>query len=200
MRRPTVRAIRTWAVTTLIIALLGAPAGLLWREISPEVTYIVVRGQALLAEPEGQGPIGVDGRFAVVAVVAGLLCGAAAYLFGGRGNDLPLLFGLAAGGLAASLVAWRLGHQIGLDGFQRAVRRAPDGRTLTGVVQLRATGILVFWPLLSVAVYGVLEAVVRRLPSGDVGERGAGEADQVGGGQLDLQTAPAGRDVDGREG
>ncbi|MFC5751152.1 hypothetical protein [Actinomadura rugatobispora] len=196
MRRPTVRAFRTWAVTTLIIALLGAPAGLLWTEISPKVTYIVVQGQALLAEPEGQGPIGVDGRFALVAVVAGVLCGVGGYLAGGRGNDLPLIFGLAAGGLAASLVAWRLGHQIGLDAFQRAVRRAPDGRTVTGVAQLRATGILVFWPLLAVAVYGVLEVLVKRLPSGDRGERGTGQADEVGGGQLDLQAAPTGRDVD----
>ncbi|GAA2407850.1 hypothetical protein GCM10010191_15390 [Actinomadura vinacea] len=190
----------TWAVTTLIIALLGLPAGLLWTEISPKVTYIVVQGQALLAEPEGQGPIGVDGRFALIAVVAGVLCGAAAYLAGGRGNDLPLVLGLAAGGLAASLLAWRLGHQIGLDAFQRAVRRAPDGRTVTGVAQLRATGILVFWPLLGVAVYGVLEALVKRLPAGDRGEAGIGQPDQIGGGQFDLQAAPAGRDVDGREG
>jgi hypothetical protein len=191
--------LRTCAVTTAIIALLGIPAGLLWTEISPKVTYIVIQGQAVLAEPEGQGPIAVDGRFALIALVAGLACGAVASLAGGRGNDLPLLFGLAAGGLAASLLAWRLGHQIGLDGFQRAVRRAPDGRMLTGAAQLRATGIVVFWPAVSVAAYGLLELVVRRLPAADSGEGGAGEADQVGGGELDLQATPAGRDVDGRE-
>ncbi|MFF5257577.1 hypothetical protein ACFY4C_01425 [Actinomadura viridis] len=200
MRRPTVGALRTWAVTTLIIALLGIPAGLLWTEISPKVTYIVIRGQALLADPEGQAPIGTDGRFALIALVAGLCCGIAAYLAGGRGNDLPLIFGLAAGGLAASLIAWRLGHQLGLDAFQRAVRRAPDGRTVTGVAQLRATGLLVFWPVLAVAAYAVLELLVKRLPAGDPGGAGPGEPDEVGGGELDLQAAPAGRDIDRREG
>ncbi|MEW2356613.1 hypothetical protein [Spirillospora sp. NPDC029432] len=200
MRRPTVRTLRTWAVTTLIIALLGVPAGLLWAEISPKVTYVVVQGRALLADPEGQGPIGVDGRFALIALVAGLACGAAAYLAGGRGNDIALLFGLAAGGLAAALVAWRLGQHIGLDAFQRAVRRAPDGRTLTGAAELRATGLLVLWPMVAVGLYAVLEGLVKRLPAGDSRGSGAGEPDEVGGGELDLQSAPAGRDVDGRKG
>ncbi|MFB4316241.1 hypothetical protein [Actinomadura sp. 21ATH] len=200
MRRPTVRTLRTWAVTTLIIALLGVPAGLLWAEISPKVTHVVVQGRALLAEPEGQAPIAVDGRFALIALVAGLACGAAAYAAGGRGNDVALLFGLAAGGLAASLVAWRLGQHIGLDAFQRAVRRAPDGRTLAGPAELRATGLLVAWPLFAVGAYGVLEALVKRLPAGDPRGHGAGEPDKVGGGELDLQSAPTGRDVDRREG
>ncbi|WP_285694137.1 hypothetical protein [Actinomadura sp. NBRC 104412] len=191
--------LRTWAVTTAIIAFLGVPAGLLWAEISPKVTYIVIRGQAVLADPEGQAPIATDGRFALIAVAAGLACGIAAYLAGGRGNDLPLLFGLAAGGLAASLLAWRLGHHIGLDGFQRAVRRAPDGRLVTGAAQLRATGIVVFWPVLSVLAYELLELVVRRLPPGDGRKRRGGEADEVGGRELDLQAAPTGGDVDGRE-
>jgi hypothetical protein len=192
--------LRTWAATTLIIALLGIPAGLLWAEISPKVTFLVVEGRALLAEPEGQGPIAVDGRFAVIAAVAGLVCGVAAYLAGGRGNDLALLFGLAAGGLAASLLAWRLGQQIGLEAFQDAVRRAADGRTVTGAARLRATGLVVVWPLVGVAVYGSLEAMVKRLPAGDPRDGGSGEADEVGGSELDLQSAPAGRDVDGREG
>ncbi|WP_395106930.1 hypothetical protein [Actinomadura sp. SCN-SB] len=199
MRGPTKGTLRTWAVTTAIIALLGLPAGLLWAEISPKVTYIVIRGQAVLADPEGQAPIATDGRFALIAVIAGLACGIAAYLAGGRDNDLPLLFGLAAGGLAASLLAWRLGHHIGLDGFQRAVRRAPDGRLVTGAAQLRATGIVVFWPVLSVLAYELLELVVRRLPPGDGRKRRGGEADEVGGRELDLQAAPAGGDVDGRE-
>ena len=199
MRGPTKGTLRTWAVTTAIIAFLGVPAGLLWAEISPKVTYIVIRGQAVLADPEGQAPIATDGRFALIAVIAGLACGIAAYLAGGRDNDLPLLFGLAAGGLAASLLAWRLGHHIGLDGFQRAVRRAPDGRLVTGAAQLRATGIVVFWPVLSVLAYELLELVVRRLPPGDGRKRRGGEADEVGGRELDLQAAPAGGDVDGRE-
>lgn len=181
------------------MALLGPLAGLLWAATVPEVTYVIVQGEVLLADPEGQGPIGGDARFAAICAVAGLLCGAAAYPAGGRRNDIALLLGLAVGGCAAALLAWRTGHAVGLADFQEAVRTARDGTTVTGVADLRARGLLVCWALPAVAAYALLELVVRRLPAGDRGEPGAGEADEVGGYQLDLQSAPAGRDVDGPE-
>ncbi|MFB4307701.1 hypothetical protein [Actinomadura sp. GTD37] len=204
MRRPTGRlfATRLWvtgAVAAAVAALLGPLAGLLWAWISPAVTYVIVQGEPLLAEPEGQGPIGVDARFALISLAAGVLCGAAAYLAGGRGNDVALLLGLAAGGCAAAVLAWRTGHMVGLGDFQDAVRHARDGTTVTGVADLRARGVLVFWPVSAVAAYGLLEVAVRRLPPGDRGDAGAGEADEVGGGELDLESAPTGGDVDGRE-
>ncbi|GAA0554522.1 hypothetical protein [Actinomadura livida] len=195
-------AARPWAagvVIAAIMTLLGPLAGLLWAVTVPEVTYVIVQGEALLADPEGQGPIGVDARFALVCAVAGLLCGAAAYRAGGRRNDIALLLGLALGGCAAALLAWRTGHAIGLADFQEAVRTAPDRTTVTGVAELRAKGLLVSWALPAVAAYALLELVVKRLPAGDRGEPGAGEPDEVGGHQLDLQSAPAGRDVDGGE-
>lgn len=204
MRRPTGRlfATRLWATgaaAAVIAALLGPLAGLLWAGTAPAVTYVVVQGEPLLAEPEGQGPIGIDARFALIALVAGIVCGAAAYAAGGRGNDVALLLGLAAGGCAAAFLAWRTGHLIGLGGFQDAVRHARDGDTVTGVADLRARGVLMFWPVSAVAAYGLLEVAVRRLPPGDRGDAGTGEPDEVGGDELDLESAPAGGDVDGRE-
>ncbi|WP_433231558.1 hypothetical protein [Actinomadura formosensis] len=204
MRRPAgrlfaTRLLATWAVATAVVALLGPPAGLLWAKTVPAVTYVVVQGEPLIADPEGQGPIGVDARFALIALVAGIACGVAGYLAGGRGNDVALLLGLAAGGCAAAVLAWKTGHMIGLSGFQDAVRHARDGTAVTGVADLRAKGVLMFWPLPAVAVYGLLELVVGRLPAGDGGDAGAGEADEVGGGEFDLESAPAGGDVDGPE-
>ncbi|WP_433478465.1 hypothetical protein ACQPZP_16385 [Spirillospora sp. CA-142024] len=199
MRRPTGRLLAIWAVTSGVVTLLGPLAGLLWAATVPKVTYVVVQGEALLADPEGQGPIGIDARFALIALVAGVLCGVGAYLAGGRGNDIALLLGLAAGGVAAAVLAWKTGHQIGLGHFEDVVRHGRDGATVTGVADLRARGVLVFWALPAVAVYGLLEMVVRRLPAGDPGDAGAGEADEVGGDELDLESAPAGRDIDGRE-
>lgn len=181
------------------MALLGPPAGLLWAKTVPAVTYVIVQGEPLLAEPEGQGPIGIDARFALISLVAGLLCGVAGYLAGGRGNDVALLLGLAVGGAAAAVLAWKTGHLVGLGEFQDAVRDGRDGTRVTGVADLRAKGVLVFWALPAVAAFGLLELVVRRLPAGDRGEPGAGEPDEVGGDELDLQSAPAGRDIDGRE-
>ncbi|WP_242614144.1 hypothetical protein [Actinomadura roseirufa] len=199
MRRPAGRLFATWAVTTAIVALSGPVAGLLWAKMSPKVTYVIVQGEPLLADPEGQGPIGIDARFAVIALIAGLASGVAAYLAGGRGNDVALLLGLAAGGAAAAVLAWKTGHLIGLDAFHDAARHGRDGATATGVADLRAKGVLVLWPLPAVAAYGLLEMIVRRLPPGDRGDGRPGEPDEVGGGELDLQSAPAGRDVDGGE-
>ncbi|MFD0687065.1 hypothetical protein [Actinomadura fibrosa] len=199
MRRPTGRHFATWLVTTAIVALLGPLAGLLWAKTVPGVRYVIVQGEPLLADPEGQGPIGIDARFALIALIAGILCGAVAYLAGGRGNDVALLLGLAAGGAAAAVLAWKTGHLIGLDRFHDAARHGRDGTAVTGVADLRAKGVLVFWALPAVAVYGLLELVFRRLPAGDGRDEGAGEADEVGGGELDLESAPSGGDVEGRE-
>ncbi|WP_240489768.1 hypothetical protein [Actinomadura atramentaria] len=193
------RALRTWIVTCVLMVILGPPAGLLWHAVSPHVRYVVVGGAPYPADPEGPGPIGTDMRFALITAGAGLLCGAVAYVLGGRRNDVALLLGLAAGGAAAAYLAWRTGHHIGLDSYRRAVRHAPDGRVVTGVPDLRATGILTFWPIVAVALYGVLELFVKRLVPRDAGEPGAGEPDEVVRGELDLQSAPARRDVDGRE-
>ncbi|MFV2177816.1 hypothetical protein ACFHW2_26980 [Actinomadura sp. LOL_016] len=186
-------------VTTLTMALLGPVAGLLWAWTAPEVTYVIFRGDTYLADPESQAPIGTDIRFALIVLVAGALCGGAAYLAGGRGNDIALLLGLAAGGVLAGMLAWRTGHMIGLDEYRAAVRAAADRERVTGVAELRARGLLVFWSVAAVGVYGALELVVRRLPARDGGDAGAGEPDEVGGSQLDLQSAPTGGDVDRRE-
>jgi hypothetical protein len=189
----------TWLVTTAIVTLLGPLAGLLWGNTIPKVTYVIIQGEALIADPEGEGPVGVDGRFALIGLAAGLLCGIAGYALRGRRNDIALILGLAAGGAAASLLAWRTGHLIGLGHYQDVVRHGRDGATVTGVADLRAKGVLVFWPVAAVAAYALLEVVVRRLPPGDRRDGGAGEGDEVGGGELDLESAPTGRDVDGRE-
>ncbi|MFG2000120.1 hypothetical protein ACGFNU_13310 [Spirillospora sp. NPDC048911] len=199
MRGPTGKALRTWAVTTVVVTLLGVLAGLLWSKIVPTVEYVVIQGKPLLADPEGQGPVGMDGRFALIVVLAGIGCGGLAYLAGGRDNDLALVLGLAAGGLAAGFLAWKVGHQIGLADYEHAVRTAKEGASVDGVAQLRATGIVTFWPILAVGTYGVLELFVRRLPAGDRGEPGTGEPDEVGRGQLDLQATAPGGDVDRRE-
>ena len=199
MRRPAGRLFTTWVVTTAIVALLGPPAGLLWAKTVPRVTYVIVQGEPLLADPEGQGLIGIDARFALIALIAGIACGVAAYAAGRRFPDMALVFGLAVGGAAAAVLAWRTGHMIGLDTFRGATRHGADGTTVTGIADLRAKGVLVFWPLLAVAAYGLLELLFGRLSTGDRRELGADEADEIGGGELDLQSAPSGRDVDGRE-
>jgi hypothetical protein len=203
------RQLLTATVTTLVIALPGALMGLLWQAISPSVRYVVLDGKPVLADPETQALISTDGRYAILTAVAGLVGGAIGYLAAGRGTDIAVAAGLALGGTAAALLAWRVGHQIGLTAFQHAVGAAKDGGSVTGVAELRATGALVFWPMLAVGVFALCEAmdVAGRhrtvddegLAPGDGGQPGGGQPHQVGGDQFDLQAAPTGGNEDRRE-
>jgi hypothetical protein len=199
--------LRIGAVTTLLITILGLPAGLLWTVVAPRTTYVIAGGKAFLGDPESQTLIAADGWFAAVTAGAGLVCGVVAYLLAGRLREMGLLAGLAAGGTAAALLAWWLGHRIGLSTFQQQIRTGRDGATARAALQLHAAGVAVAWPLIAVLVYGLLEALDvagresrRRAPARDLGGRGAGQPDQVGGGQFDLQATPPRGDVDRREG
>jgi hypothetical protein len=201
------RQVRVAALTAAISAVLGVLAGLLWAVISPHVTYVSVAGKAFLADPESPAVIGTDGRFAVITAGLGLACGLVAYLAAGRDNDLALVLGFVAGGVIAALLAWRVGHLIGLDTFHRMVRAGDQTRLFKGPADLSAKGVLVFWPFVALVVYGLLDGldVANRVapqesaPAGDLSGPGPGQQDQVGGGELDLQAAPTGRDVDGRQ-
>jgi hypothetical protein len=209
------RQLLTGTMTTLVVALLGVPVGLLWQAISPSVRYVVIGGEPVLADPESQALISTDGRFAILTGLAGVVCGVIAYIVAGRAFtavrrvEVVILLGLACGGIAAALLAWRAGHSVGLGTFQRLVAHAKDGDFVKGVADLKALGVLVCWPLAAVGMFGLLDGadIAGRhrpeLPSGlslgDGGGAGGGQPYQIGGGQFDLQSAPTGGDKDRRE-
>ena len=207
------RQLLTTTVTTLVTALPGALVGFVWQAISPSVRYVIFDGKPVLADPETQALISSDGRYVVLTALAGVVCGAAVYLAAGRGTDMAMAAGLALGGIGAALLAWRVGHQIGLPAFQHAVRGAKDGAFVTEPANLHATGALVFWPIVALGFFGLCEVMdlARRhrghgdrpddeeLFVGYGGRPGGGKPDQVGGGKFDLQAAPTGGNEDGRE-
>jgi hypothetical protein len=195
--------LRIGAAATLVIAVLGVPAGLLWTTVAPRTTYVIAGGKALLGDPESQTLIAADGWFAVLTAVAGALCGVVAYVLAGRLREIGLLAALGVGGAAAGLIAWGVGSLIGRSSFQHQVRTAHDGATAKGALDLHAAGVVIAWPLIAIVVFGLLEAldVARResrgrAAAGNAGGGGFGQPDQVGGGQFDLQAAPPRGDVD----
>jgi hypothetical protein len=193
--------LRIGVAATLVIAVLGVPAGLLWTTVAPRTTYVIAGGKALLGDPESQTLIAADGWFAVLTALAGLLCGVVAYVLAGRLREIGLLAALGVGGAAAGLVAWWVGSLVGRSSFQHLVHTARDGTTARSALDLHAFGVVIAWPLIAIVVFGLLEAldVARRESrpaTGNAGGGGPGQPDQVGGGQLDLQAAPPRGDVD----
>ncbi|MEO3783508.1 hypothetical protein ABGB12_09270 [Actinocorallia sp. B10E7] len=195
------RLVRIWGITTGVLALLGLVAGLLWSRLAERPEYVVVNGRAYPADSESEVLIGADGTLAAICVAVGLLAGAVAYWRAGRSNEVPLVLGLFAGGLLGSLLAWWLGHRFGLDGFEHTVATAANGTRVTGPLDLGATAVVTLQPLVSVIVFGMLEALdaAGRLRPAYHGGPGFGEPQQVRRGEFDLQAAPPGRDVDRRE-
>lgn len=198
--------LRIGAAATLVIALLGVPAGLLWTMVAPRTTYVIAGGKAILGDPESQTLIAADGWFAVLTGAGGLLCAVVAYVLAGRFRELGLLGALGLGGTAAGLVAWWVGSLVGRSSFHHQVRTARDGATAKGALDLHAMGVVIAWPLIAVVIFGLLEALDvarresrRRAAAGYAGGGGPGQPDQVGGGQFDLQAPPPGGDVDRRE-
>ncbi|WP_344453131.1 hypothetical protein [Actinocorallia aurantiaca] len=195
------RQVQIWGVVTGALALLGLPAGLLWSRLAERPEYVIVGGDTYPADSESEVLIGADGTLAAICVAIGLLAGAVAYWRAGRSNEVPLVLGLFTGGLLCSVLAWWLGHQFGLGGFEHTVRTAADGTRITGPLDLGATAVATLQPLVSVIVFGMLEAMdaAGRLRPSYQGGSGAGEPQKVRGGEFDLQAAPPGRDVHRRE-
>lgn len=198
--------LRIGVAATLVIAVLGVPAGLLWTTVAPRTTYVIAGGKAILGDPESQTLIAADGWFAVLTAAGGLLCAVVAYVLAGRLREMGLLAALGVGGTAAGLIAWWVGSLIGRSSFHHEMRVARDGTTAQGSLDLHAVGVVIAWPLIAVVIFGLLEAldVARRdsrgrPATGYAGGDGLGEPDQVGGGELDLQAPPPGGDVDRRE-
>ena len=193
--------LRIGVAATLVIAVLGVPAGLLWTTVAPRTTYVIAGGKALLGDPESQTLIAADGWFAVLTAVAGLLCAVIAYTLAGRYREIGLISALGVGGTAAGLIAWWVGSLIGRSAFQHQLHTARDGTTVKNALDLHAAGVVIAWPLVAIVVFGLLEALdlARRDSRSDARDgRGAGPRQpyQVIGGQLDLQASPPSGDID----
>lgn len=135
--------------TALGVALLGVPMGLLWSALAPRARVVVLAAGTALADPDTKAFIGADATFLLLTAGAGILCAVLALLLGGRRHGAATALGLAAGGLAASYVAWRVGHRIGLAEFRRTVS-GPTGTTTTLYLTIHARGVLVAWALTAV--------------------------------------------------
>jgi hypothetical protein len=193
-------AVRGLAVAAAV-AVLGAPLGLLWTAVAPDVpVQVVPRGVA----PTGAQPeefFAADGWFLLLGAAFGVLAAVAAWFLLRRQRGPVVLAALTVGAIGAGLLAWWVGHRIGLADYREQVRDSAVGTDLARPPDLRAKE-LGWWfgfiprvqgslliPAIAVAVSYTMLAAWSRYPSLRRGEPEPGEAGAVqdaGSGQLEL--------------
>ncbi|WP_219502350.1 hypothetical protein [Nonomuraea ceibae] len=151
------REVRVFAVTVLSLAALGVPAGLVWSALSPRPPYLVTQEATVLADPSTQALIAADGWFATVTGALGLACGALAWFLSRR--QLAALLGLCAGGVLGAYVTLWVGSAFTIGVVTVEAAAAPGAQLTPGPLHLTAKGVLVFWPLLAVGLFGLLEGM-----------------------------------------
>ncbi|MEU4224489.1 hypothetical protein AB0F17_09355 [Nonomuraea sp. NPDC026600] len=152
------RHVRAFAVTVLTLAALAVLAGLLWSHLSPRAPYQITPEGPMLADPSTQALISADGWYAVITGGLGLACGALAW-FLGRRHQLAVLLGLGAGGVLAAFLTLWVGSTFTLGVVVVEAAAAPGVKIVPGSLTLTATGVIVAWPLVAVAFFGLLEGM-----------------------------------------
>ncbi|MEV0169720.1 AAA family ATPase [Streptomyces sp. NPDC050803] len=155
--------VREAAVITVAVALGGVLLGVLWWWLAPRVPLVgdVVDGGwvVYLKDTEGEQAVGVDGTFTLLALAFGFVSALAVFLVRRRGG-VPLVVGLAVGGLLGSLLAWRIGVWLGP--ASDVIAHAKDvgkGVTFSAPLELDAKGALLAWSVAALVVHLGLTAL-----------------------------------------
>ncbi|MFF3497547.1 AAA family ATPase [Streptomyces sp. NPDC003247] len=149
--------LREAAVVTVLVALAGVLLGLLWVWLAPRVPLVgdVADGDwvVYLKDSEGEQAVGVDGTFTLLALACGAVSALAVFAWRRRGG-VPLVVGLALGGLLGSLLAWRLGVWLGpADDVLAQAKEAGKGVTFSAPLELGAKSALLTWSVAALLVH-----------------------------------------------
>jgi hypothetical protein len=154
----------TALVLVVVLTVLGGVGGVIWHLIAPRTELIFSDGVVNFVGPAPAQPVAADGWFAVIALVAGIVTGSLTQAF--LHHRMPgAVVGLAVGATVASLAMWRVGHWFGAAAYASAVHTATNGEHLFAPLNVRATGVLLLWPLaatLTIFIAAVTESFQNR--------------------------------------
>ncbi|MBJ3807494.1 DUF2567 domain-containing protein [Streptomyces flavofungini] len=148
--------VRDAVVIMVAVAASGVLLGLLWLWLAPTVPLIADKTTVYLKDTEGEQAIGVDGTFALLGLAFGLLSAVVVFLVRRRGG-IPLVVGLAAGGLLGAVLAWKVGVWVGPETDVAAhARSVGAGVVFDAPMELKAKGVLLAWPVAAMVFQLVL--------------------------------------------
>ncbi|MGX1884323.1 hypothetical protein [Streptomyces sp. NPDC055287] len=147
------------AVVVLALTFLGVALGLLWLWLAPRVPLISTDKAVFLKDTESEEAVGADGTFVLLALAFGAVSAAVVFWFNRRGG-IPLVVGLALGGLLGSLLAWGTGVWFGpTDDVVERAREVGQGVAFDAPLKLGAKGALLAWPMAAMLVHLGLTAL-----------------------------------------
>ncbi len=133
----------------------GVLVGVVWSLISPTVTCTAVGADCQYSFESGRFFIG-EGFYAALAAAGGLVA-ATAFRRWIRELGAPIVVALAIGGLAASVVAWRIGVYLGPG--DPGAQTLAVGAVAELPLRLRSSGLLLGWPIAAVAAALVISTL-----------------------------------------
>ncbi|MFF1509921.1 DUF2567 domain-containing protein [Streptomyces sp. NPDC058326] len=141
-------------LVTLVSAVAGALLGVLWLNLAPRVLLISDGKGVYLRNSEGEAAIGADGTFVLLALAFGAVAALVVFLLRRKGG-VPLVLGLALGGVLGSLLAWGLGTYFGPTRNVVAHAKAVgSGVPFEAPLELNlAAAAMLAWPLAAMIVY-----------------------------------------------
>lgn len=149
--------LRTGAAIAASVLLAGIPVAVVWWLLAPVPELTVAAGGVLFPQGETESAVAADGWFAICTATAGLVAALAVFARARR-TRVGALLGLTVGGLAAALVAWRLGVLLGPGAALTTARHLAVGARFDGPLELSALGVLFAWPIASVVAFFALTA------------------------------------------
>jgi hypothetical protein len=142
------------------IALAGVPAGLLWWWLAPRADFhITADGPIVDGVPSPELLVADDGVLALLLAALGLAAGIIGWRMRHR-RGVATLLALALGSAVAGVVAWRLGVLLAPPPSQAELTDV--GGTVTTGLSLGALPVLVVGPFVAVLVYLVPAAYSAR--------------------------------------
>jgi hypothetical protein len=122
----------------VVVAALGAPLGWLWAAVAPDVPVQVVPGGVAPIGAQPEEFFAADGWFVLFGVVFGGLAAVAVWFLLRRQRGPVALAAVTAGAVGAGLLAWWVGHRIGLSDYREQLRASAVGTELARPPDLRA--------------------------------------------------------------